>query len=727
MLKRLIKFPLVRQYDRLDCGPAALLSVLRYYGGHTSLVHMREMCATDIHGTTMLDMVRAAEKVGFSARGATGSFSDLAREQMPCIAHVVLANGLEHFLVIFKIAGKRLLVGDPGKGKYYLAQKEFEEIWAQRAVILLKPNGEMMHKRNQSWLYWIWGYLRRQEPWLLQILFTGLSYTALGLLTSLFVQTLIDKLIPSSNYNHVIFIAVVMTTILCLRAGVGYLRDRFVVIANKRLSVLVTDDFISHIFRLPKHFFDSRKIGDITARINDSLRIHRTALLILQNVLLELFLVLGSMLFMFYFSSMLAWLTLTILPLYAGMLWRKSHQIKSQQLEVLKMHAVLESTYINSIQGFQEIMNFNAASAFAQLNRTVFGLFQEHIERLGFLQAGLTMALSSLSAGISVALLTLGAFKVMSGELLLGQFMAAYSLFGYILPSVANLIVGYVEFQGAQVAAQRLMDLILIDVEKNEGLKRIHNFNALQIKNLSFAYPKSLKILQDVSLTIPSGRITALWGPSGAGKSTLVQLLQRKYKSLSGEIRWDETSIEDLDLFQLREMIAVVPQQITLFNTTLAENILVGRAATNAHEIGHRLQECGLGSLMNRFENGLFTLLGEEGRKLSGGETQLLGLARALYGHPQLLIIDEGFSAIDAELEQILAPIIRNYGRTHAVLLITHNIESLLKTDYVYLLQHGRIVEEGAPEALVVNDGFFQNIWSIKNRIHLSTKASLAC
>lgn len=727
MFKRLIKFPVVRQYDQLDCGPAALLSVLRYYGGDTSLVHMREMCATDIHGTTMSDMVRAAEKAGFGAQGATGSFADLAREQMPCIAHVVIADGLQHFLVIIKIAGKRLLVADPGKGKYYLKQEEFEKIWAQRAVILLKPNGEMMHKRNGSWLNWIWGYLRKQESWLLQILFTGMLYAALGLLTSLFVQTLIDKVIPSINHNQVVFMAVVMTTILCLRAVVGYLRDRFLVIANKRLSVLVTGDFICHLFRLPKHFFDSRKIGDITARINDSLRIHRTALVILQSVFLELFLVFGSILFMFYFSSMLACLTLAILPLYAGMLWHKSYQIKNQQQEVMKMHAVLESTYINSIQGFTEIISFNAAAAFARLNQAAFGLFQDRIERLALLQARLTMTLTSLGSGISVALLTLGALKVMSGELLLGQFMAAYSLLAYILPSVANLIAGYIEFQSAQTAAERLMDLLLIDKEKNEGRKNIQHFEVLQIQNLSFAYPKSSKILQDVSLVIPSGRITALWGPSGTGKSTLVQLLQRKYKSLSGEIKWNETLINDLDLFQLREMIGVVPQQISLFNSTLAENILLGRPAAHMNEIESRLKECGLGSLANRFEYGLLTLLGEEGRKLSGGEIQLLGLARALYGHPQLLIIDEGFSAIDSELEQILAAIIRRYGRNHGVLLITHNLDTLLKTDYAYLLQNGRIVEEGAPQTMVLGNGTLKKLCSIKNQIQLSTTVKTAC
>lgn len=727
MIKWPKKYPLVWQYDQLDCGPAALLSVLRYYGGDASLVHLRDLCATDIHGTTMLDMVRAAEKIGFRSQGATGSFSDLAREQMPCIAHVVLPGGLQHFLVIYKITGKRLFIGDPGKGKYRLAQTEFEKIWTQHAVILLTPNGCLLHKPGQSWLKWIWSYLQQQESWLVQILFTGFLYASIGLLTSLFVQTLIDKLIPAKNQKNMIYMAIALTTILGIRALLGYVRERFLIVANKRLSLTVTDDFINHLFRLPKRFFDSRKIGDITARISDSLKIHRTVLFILQSVVLDLLLVVGSLLFMFYFSVLLGWLTLSILPFYVWLLWRKSHHIKNQQQHVMKAHAALESTYINSIQGVSEIMSCNAAPAFTQLNRTVFGLFQEHIERLGFLQAGLTVAVSLLGSFISVGLLTLGALQVMSGALLLGQFMAAYSLLAYILPSVAGLITGYVEFQGAQVAAQRMMDLFLIDQEKNSGVKRVHELVTVKLCHLAFAYPKSQQILSDVSLTVPAGRITALWGPSGAGKTTLVQLLQRKYKPTSGEIRWNEERVEELDLYHLREMMGVVPQHITVFNATLAENILVGRAAADIKEINSRLHQYRLTGLIDRFEHGLFTLLGEEGRKLSGGETQLLGMARALYGNPQLLVIDEGFSAIDADLEQILAEIVRDYGRVHGVLLITHNLETLCKTDYVYFLQRGRIIEQGVPEDLLHGDGFFQQLWTIRKQIQFSAMTRLAC
>ncbi len=571
------RFPLVRQYDQLDCGPAALLSVLRFYRGDTTLVHARQLCRTDIQGTTMLDMVRAARAMGFKAQGARGSFEQLAKEKLPCIAHVILPDGMSHFLVIYKIEGERLLAGDPGKGRCKLERREFEKMWREHAVILLEPDGAphtaaqpanppnnaLLHGESRSWLRWIGGYLRSQQSWLQQILFTGLLYTAAGLLTALFVQTLIDRLIPAKDLDNLLFIASALLLLLALRAGIGYLRDRLLVTANKRLSLAVTGDFLLHLFRLPKSFFDTRRTGDITSRIDDSLRIHRTCLLLMQSLLLDLMLVAGSLLFMFWFSSLLGALTLAMLPFYTAVLWRQASRLKKQQREVMKSHAGVEAAYIDSIQGMPEIMSFSAAPSFTRFNQSLFGLFQDHIARLGLMQAGLTLAVGLLGAFISVTLLALGARQVIAGELLLGQFMAAYSLLSYILPAVTALVAGYVEFQGAEVAAQRLMDLLLVEAEEenqrpqNTGEVRTEAPDALQtadgpvagrrlpsgktdsihpaaqgqtaehrsgaplpalhIRGLSFAWPKSPPLLQEVTMTIPPGRITGLWGPSGAG------------------------------------------------------------------------------------------------------------------------------------------------------------------------------------------------------------------
>ena len=202
------KFPLIRQYDLIDCGPAALLSILKYYGGDANLVHMRDLCKVDVNGTTMLDLVNAAKAVGFKAYGATGEYEDLMKETMPCIAHVVVENSLNHFIVIYKINSKSVLVGDPGEGKYRLKREDFIKIWKQKAVILLKPEVALCDHFTPGWITWITGYVRKYRVWAYQTIFLGIGYTALGLLTALFVQWLIDRFIPGRDLSKIIYTSI---------------------------------------------------------------------------------------------------------------------------------------------------------------------------------------------------------------------------------------------------------------------------------------------------------------------------------------------------------------------------------------------------------------------------------------------------------------------------------------------------------------------------------------
>ena len=181
------KFPLIRQYDQIDCGPAALLSVLKFYGGNASLVYIRELCETTQQGSTMLDLVIAGDKVGFKAYGAKGEYDDLIKEKMPCIAHVVLESGLNHFIVIYKINSKGVLIGDPGKGIYKLKKEKFLKILEKKYVILLQPKSRLYTSDHPGWIKWITKYLKKNESWVYQTVFLGSVYTVLGLLTTIFV------------------------------------------------------------------------------------------------------------------------------------------------------------------------------------------------------------------------------------------------------------------------------------------------------------------------------------------------------------------------------------------------------------------------------------------------------------------------------------------------------------------------------------------------------------
>ena len=697
------KYPVVRQYDQIDCGPAALLSVLKYFGGNTNLVHMRELCETDALGASMLGLVKAAEKIGFRAIGASGEYEDLMNEDMPCVAHVVLENNLQHFIVIYQINSEKVLVGDPGKGRYYLTKKEFLEIWESKSVILFTQDKEILNAQVSHWLSWIFHYLKKQESWIYQSIFLGVLYTVFGLATAIFVQWLIDRFIPEKNIEKIIYTGIFLLLLLVLRAIVGYLRVRFLVILNKRVSLNITGDFFHHLFRLPKRFFDTRKTGDITARINDSLKIHQAILLFTNSTLIDGLIIIGSLCFMFFLSPFIATISLCALPIYGFILFSRTKTLKAQQREVMKNHALVESTYINSIQGFNEILSFNLAGTFTEMNMLFFRGFQDRIEKLGFTQNHLSFAAELSAALLTVSILTIGSLRVINGNILLGQLMASYSLLATILPSIMNLVAAYISLQGAHIAANRLMDLLLVEKEKNPSKMPFVLKEKLTIQNGAFAYPRGKPLFAGLNLTLEKGKLTSLWGPSGIGKSTLVQLIERKYALGEGQILLDNTPVNNFDLLDYRKNIGVVPQEIKIFNGTVMENILLGRDGLDPDQIIKKMNLLGLNGFIELFDNGAMTLLGEEGRKLSGGEKQLLALSRALFDQPDILIIDEGFSSIDINIESLIFQTIKDYAKTHIVFLISHDLDKILRTEYVYLLDKDGILEDGHPLHLLQN------------------------
>lgn len=707
------KYPVVRQYDQIDCGPAALLSVLKYWRGDTNLVHVRELCQTNIQGSTMADIVRAARTLGFDAIGAQGKYEELIKEEMPCIAHVIIDDTKTHFVSLYKINEKGVLIGDPGKGLYKLKKEEFLKIWIKNVVVLLKPTENLYIQKTPGWFKWIFEYLKKEESWIYQSLFLGIIYTVIGLMTAVFVQWMIDKFIPEADNNKIIVTGLFLFVLFVVRGFTGYFRKRFMVILNKRVNINVNADFLSHIFHLPKKFFDTRKTGDITARLNDAMKIQRTMLTITGTTIIDILIILGSFIFMFQFSHLLAFISLFAVPIYGAILILNTRQIKSEQNEVMKSYAKVESIYIDSLKGIDEILGFNTSSSFANMNKLLFGHFQDKIEKLGFTQSRLSLFAELSGSIITICLLTIGALLVIKGSLLLGQMVAAYSLLANMLPSVNSLVGAHISLQGASIAATRLMDLLLVEKEKCRKAQPFKMGKSIKMENGLFAWPKSKPLFQDISFSIIKGKIVSLLGQSGVGKSTLVHLFQRKYDLKEGTLLVDNIPANRIDLYDYRKNIAVVPQTIKLFNGTLADNILVGRQITDIQQIHSAIDKLGLSWFLDRFDYGIFTILGEDSRKLSGGEQQILGLIRALFDEPAVLILDEGFNALDIEAERKIFQLLKNYSINHAVLIITHNLRTIIKTDYVYLMENGRIIQNGNPDILLQQDGYLKKIYEL--------------
>jgi ATP-binding cassette subfamily B protein len=696
------RYPTMRQYDQVDCGPAALLSVLRYWGGDASLVRVRELTHTDARGSTMLSLVHAAEALGFEAYGATGEYEDLARESLPCIAHLVMPDGLQHFVVVYQVRPGFVLLGDPGRGLRRISRDEFLSLWGQRAVVVLKPAGALLAQPVAHWMVWVAGYFRNDTTALIQSVYLGAAYTAFWLATSLFVKWLVDDFIPHKNLRGVVLTAGFLLLLTVLRASAGFLRQRFLIGLSQRSSVAIARDFFQHVYRLPARFFDTRRRGDITARINDSVQIQSALVRVVGLAVVDALVILGAVACTFAVAPTVGWLALTAMPLYTLLLASATRALRGAQNEVSRRRSDVESNYIDTLTGIEEIRGYDVASVFSAWAENRYRAFQEQGAALAAIQAR-TALYAELTGGVLViAALGLGAWEVVGGSLQLGEMLAAYSLLAGALPSVARCVDANAAIQSASVAATRLNDLLLAEPEEATGVgdRARHTFHVRQgirLENATFAWPRGRTLFENVSMSIERGAITALRGPSGAGKSTIVKVLQRTYPLSAGTLWVDAMPANDVRLDSYRAKVAVLRENTRIFNMPLAANITLGRPAIPTGRIEDHAVSLGFGDFLRRFEFGLATPLGEDARQLSTGERQVVGLLRALLGEPEVLIVDEGVNGVDG----VLAPLVRDtlieYAHEHAVLVISHEPRVLGLAHTVYSLRNARVELERDP------------------------------
>ena len=694
--------PVVRQYDRVDCGPACLLSVLRSHGGETGLPRVRTLCSTDASGTTLLGLHRAALSLGFEARGASGDYDSLRKEKLPCIAHVVV-EGAQHYIVVYEARDARLKVGDPARGRLWLTREEFEEIWTQRAVLLLQPGPELLREHPPHWFQWVLGRIRHSHGWLVQSVFLGAIYTILGLATAVVVQRLIDEFIVLHDVSRILWAGGFLLVLHALRGLVGYLRQRFLVGLSRRASNAIASEFLDHLFKLPARYFDTRKRGDIIARLQDASRIQTAVLEILGSTTIDVLIAVLSMAAVFYFSPALGWIALPLLAPYALLAGSAARRIHHEHHAALGAYGRLHASYVDALEGIASIRTLGVGRAFSRLNQALFGRFQTRVERLGLTRAALGSGVEGVNGALLTTILTVGALLVATGDLGLGAMMAAYSLVAGTLPSLQRVVEGLFTFQGGGAAAQRLQDLLLTAPEGSNGKGPFEMRVELWLDDARFEWPSGEPVLNGASLVLRPGQITGLSGENGSGKTTLVHLLTRRYPLDAGSLRVDGVAASAIDLHAYRRQVAVVPEAVKIFHGTLGDNIALAAEELTRDELADRLRDLDVHPFMNRFNGGLATMLGEDGRRLSAGERQMIGLIRVLVYRPSVVIVDEGLNALDPQLYRTAIRALTAHASRGAVLLISHHPSVLTLADEKFRLEGGVITEvvghEPGPEA----------------------------
>ena len=683
-----------KQYSQYYCGLACLASIIKYYGGEITQENLQEESGTTLQGTSLLGLYQSAQKLGFEAKGYEADIENLKTIKEPIIIHVLKEGNLQHYIVCYGYKNSKFLIGDPSWGITEYQDDELDTIWVSKTLLWLKPNKDFRKKKDESKdkKKWFLELINQDIPILSVAAFMGVVISVLGLAVAIYTQKLIDQVLPSKNNELLIKSLIIFILILLTRAFISYIRGIFLVRQSKDMNVRVVSSFFGKLLNLPQRFFDSTSTGDLIGRLNDSQRIQRVVINLSSNIVIDLLVIITSIIYIFILSTYIGVFSLLAMPIFGLIAFKYNKEIINHQQEVMQAYAMSESKYIDTIKGIQVIKWRNKELQFSKFVQKVYEYFQEKVYDLGitsnkmnlFVQIGSVVILSGVFAWSSV--------MVLSEQLLLGEMMAIVTIAGGFVSSVINVAMANIQLQEAKVAFDRMYEFSAIESEHEQinPTGAPQSIDSVKIEKLNFRFPGKSLLLKDTTLHLNKGEFVTIFGEVGSGKSTLLSILQRFYPYESGEIKVNDKSWDEIDTISWREKVAVVSQKTSLFNGTIIQNIAVDDNV-EAQSVIDFCQETGLDHFINKFQQGYLTIINEDSTNLSGGQQQIIALARALFQRSQILLLDEATAAMDSFTEKFIIRLLQKLKSEMIIVFVTHRVNIAEQADKVYSLKNKQI------------------------------------
>ena len=708
----------VKQRDITDCGAACLASVASFYKLEMPVARIRQIAGTDTKGTNVLGMIRAAELLGFSAKGVKAVRDSLSKIPLPAIAHVIIEREnmqLHHYVVLYKVSEKDIQFMDPGDGELHsMPVDEFMKQWSG-VLILLMPDDDFVPKNEKvSNLKRFVFLLAPHRTVIAQSLTGAVVYTVLGLSTSVYIQKITDNVLPTGNMNLLNLLSITMLVVVMFQILTGIYQTLFMLKTGQKIDTRLILGYYKHLLRLPQRFFDTMRVGEIISRINDAVKIRAFINDVSISLIVNVFIVLFSFGLMFIYSWKLALIMLVVIPLYALVYLISNKLNKKQERKLMEHTADLESQLVESLNsvrtikqfGVEDFSNMKTEVRFVSLLKTVFKSGQNSIFS--------NYSSEFISRIFTVVLLWVGSYFVIDNEITPGELLSFYTLIGYFTGPVSGLIGSNKSIQNALIAADRLFEIMDLERESMEHKIELRpdNMGDVSFENINFAYGARKEVFNNFSLRIPRGKITAVIGESGSGKTTLASLLQKLYPLNMGRISINNIDINHFSYASLRAVVSSVPQQLTLFSGNIIDNIALGEFEPDMDRILSIVRELGLMSFIEKLPQGFNTQIGENGASVSGGEKQRLAIARAIYKNPEIIIFDEATSSLDSVSEQNVKAVIqrlKDQGKT--ILIIAHRLSTVCDADKIAVLDRGELIEEGTHSTLFVEGTRYYEMW----------------
>lgn len=712
-----IKYYCIKQHDITDCGAACLAIISKQYGLSTSITKIREVAGTDKQGTNAYGMVKAAEQLGFTAKAVKGNQEAFFSEfPLPAIAHVVVDGTLLHYVVIHKITKKQVIIADPAKGIVKKSPEEFFKEWTGVLILIVPAQTFRKGKETKSIFERFWGLLLPQKHLVIDIFIASLVITVLGILGAFYFQFIIDDILPAGIEKTLTVLSIGVVLLKLFAVLLSVLRTQLLVYLSQKLDIALLLGYYDHVLKLPMNFFGTRKVGEIISRFQDASSIRDAISNATLTVMIDTIMAFAGGLILFFKSKILFAIAAFMVMLYGILVLAFNKPYKKANQKQMEDNAQLTSYLVESLNGIQTVKAFNGEQTvqtetefkFIRLLKSIFKL-----SRIGNAQEGLKAFVEAVGG---VVILWVGAHSVLQGNMTIGSLISFNALLVYFLDPVKNLINLQPTLQTAMVASDRLGEILDLEIEKDETQQRKVSPASLKgdisIREISFRYGTRQLVLEHFSMEIKKGQRIAIVGESGAGKTTIAKLLLNLYPYEAGAITVANYALPDIQLECLREKIAYIPQETFLFSGTILDNLTFGIERPNMEDVIRCAQMAQIHEFVNALPLRYETHIDENGNNLSGGQRQRIAIARAMLKKPEILILDEATSNLDAVTEKAIQDTLDSYSDGMTTIIIAHRLSTIRSCDAIFVMEKGRILESGSHDELMSKErSFYRNLY----------------
>lgn len=728
------KFPNIAQHDQMDCGPACLAMISKYYGKNYSIQELREYCSLARDGVSLLGIEDGANEIGFDTVAVEITKSDLIEKKpFPCILHW----DNSHFVVLYKVSKSFIsndyffYISDPSFGRIKLNQKEFERIWSNNndrgLALLLTPNDTFELKKpryiNKFTLKKAVEFIKPNKREFFILFFGFLFSSFFTLIFPYLTQALIDIGISNKNLNYIFLILLAQLFLFFGTTIIDVVRSWVLMFVNSMINIQIIANFLNKIIRLSFYFFDTKQLGDFTSRIQDH---HRIQEFLTSQSLIVVFSSINFIVYFFVLSFydpkiLGIYITLTALSVVWSLYFmRKIERLDYNRFTYLK---AAQQNVFELVNGIVEIkLNNTEEYKVKKWKSNQSKLFNVDFESLKVTQYQ-NLGFEFINQLKNILIIFIAAREVIIGNITLGTLLAI----SYIIGMMNNPLSQFIEFikswQYAKLSFARLNEVQLMEEEDENSKILVSDFNlgsCIKIEKLDFHYYgfRSPKVLDNININIPFGKTTAIVGESGSGKTTLMKLLLKFYEPSKGNIYFSDFSIRDVSAKDLRKNCGVVMQDGYIFADTLERNIASDSGNIDENKLSQAVKIANLQEFVEALPQGYKTMLGSGGNGVSGGQKQRILIARAVYKNPNFIFFDEATSSLDSENERIIYDNLDEFFKGKTVVKIAHRLSTVKNADQIIVIKKGKIVEIGNHKELVDLRGVYFNL--VKNQLELS-------